>query len=86
MNGMVIVKKQDGVAHVILNRPDALSAVKVDMARALRDAMVAVAQDAAVRAVLIRASGKFLPWAVMSVSPVKPLRQMPARATVLSAA
>ncbi|MDI1301882.1 MAG: enoyl-CoA hydratase-related protein [bacterium] len=59
MSDMVIVEKQDGVAHVILNRPDALNAVNIDMARALRDAMVAVAQDASVRAVLIRANGKF---------------------------
>ena len=48
----------DGVAHIILNRPDAANGINSAMARDLKDAAIACDEDRNVRAVLLRANGK----------------------------
>jgi 2-(1,2-epoxy-1,2-dihydrophenyl)acetyl-CoA isomerase len=48
----------DGVGHVLLDRPDGANAVNPTLARELRDVVLEIAFDDAVRAVSITASGK----------------------------
>jgi 2-(1,2-epoxy-1,2-dihydrophenyl)acetyl-CoA isomerase len=48
----------DGVAHVVLNRPDAANSINLTMGRELREVAIACDEDASVRAVLLRANGK----------------------------
>ena len=48
----------DGVATVILNRPDKLNAFTADMLVAFREALESAARDDAVRAVLLTGAGR----------------------------
>jgi 2-(1,2-epoxy-1,2-dihydrophenyl)acetyl-CoA isomerase len=48
----------NGLAHVVLNRPDAANAIDLAMGRELRDVAIACDEDPAVRAVLLSAHGK----------------------------
>jgi 2-(1,2-epoxy-1,2-dihydrophenyl)acetyl-CoA isomerase len=48
----------DGVATVTLNRPDAMNALNTELKTALRDTLLAAADDPGVRAVLLTGSGR----------------------------
>ncbi|GAA2973949.1 MULTISPECIES: 2-cyclohexenylcarbonyl CoA isomerase [Streptomyces] len=54
----VLVDVSDGLATITLNRPDAMNAMNTAAKVALRDALRAVADDTAVRAVLLTATGR----------------------------
>src|SRR6476469_10834207 len=48
----------DGLAHLMLNRPEAANALNPLMAAELRHAAVGLAHDSSVRAVLLTATGR----------------------------
>jgi 2-(1,2-epoxy-1,2-dihydrophenyl)acetyl-CoA isomerase len=48
----------DGVATVTLNRPDAMNALNTELKTALRDTLLAAADDVGVRAVLLTGTGR----------------------------
>jgi 2-(1,2-epoxy-1,2-dihydrophenyl)acetyl-CoA isomerase len=48
----------DGVATLTLNRPDAMNSLNLALKHALKDSLTAVAQDAAVRAVVLTGAGR----------------------------
>jgi 2-(1,2-epoxy-1,2-dihydrophenyl)acetyl-CoA isomerase len=54
----VLLDVVDGVAHLQLNQPDAANALDLPLARALKDAVAAIAADDAVRSVVVRGAGK----------------------------
>jgi len=54
----IIFAVRDGVAHLTLNRPDAANAINLELGQELYDAALRCDEDAAVRAVLISATGK----------------------------
>lgn len=54
----LLVHRQDEVEVITLNRPDVLNAISGEMRRALRDALQAAAEDAAVRVVVLTGSGR----------------------------
>ncbi len=54
----VLTLRDGGVVVLELNRPQALNAIDVPLARAFHDAVAALAGDAAVRAVVIRGAGR----------------------------
>ncbi|MGH8965341.1 MAG: enoyl-CoA hydratase-related protein, partial [Actinomycetes bacterium] len=54
----VLYEVSDGLATITINRPDAMNAMNTAAKVALRDALRAVADDAAVRAVLLTATGR----------------------------
>jgi 2-(1,2-epoxy-1,2-dihydrophenyl)acetyl-CoA isomerase len=58
MDKLVLVEVKGGVGHITLNRPDALNAINIALARELQVAIDRLANDGSVRAVLIRGSGK----------------------------
>ncbi len=58
MSGKVRIEMRDGVAHLTLNRPEALNALDPEMARALRVAAEAVGEDDAVRCVVLQGAGE----------------------------
>jgi 2-(1,2-epoxy-1,2-dihydrophenyl)acetyl-CoA isomerase len=58
MSGPVRCEVADGVATVIMDRPDALNALDLAMKVSLRDTLAAVAADPAVRAVVLTGSGR----------------------------
>ena len=55
---MIDVQRQDAVAVVTIDRPDALNALDVDTLTALRDTLRSLADDAAVRAVVLTGAGE----------------------------
>jgi 2-(1,2-epoxy-1,2-dihydrophenyl)acetyl-CoA isomerase len=55
---LVGIVREDGVARLTLNRPDVLNALSVSLARALADALIGVASDSTVRAVIITGAGR----------------------------
>lgn len=55
--GPVRVERREGVAEIVLDRAAARNALDVPLARGFADAVAAVADDASVRAVLLRADG-----------------------------
>jgi enoyl-CoA hydratase len=57
MSEHVIVTKGDGVAEILLNRPEKLNAMTPDMFRSLRDARRDINEDDNVRAVVIHGAG-----------------------------
>ncbi|KIF05239.1 enoyl-CoA hydratase [Streptomyces sp. RSD-27] len=57
MADSVLYEVTDGLAKVTINRPDAMNAMNTEAKVALRDAVRAAAEDPAVRAVLLTASG-----------------------------
>ena len=53
----VLVLASDGIAHVILNRPESRNALNLQMCEELGIAMRRLAQDASVRVAIVRAHG-----------------------------
>jgi 2-(1,2-epoxy-1,2-dihydrophenyl)acetyl-CoA isomerase len=58
VNSPVQCELGDGTATVIMDRPDALNALDVGMKTALLDALVRVADDASIRAVVLTGRGR----------------------------
>lgn len=58
MADTVLYEVGDGLATITLNRPDAMNALDTETKIALRDALVRAGEDAAVRAVLLTATGR----------------------------
>ncbi|MGI5480856.1 enoyl-CoA hydratase/isomerase family protein [Streptomyces lavendofoliae] len=58
MADTVLYEVSDGLATITLNRPDAMNAMNTQAKIALRDSLLAAAEDAAVRAVLLTATGR----------------------------
>lgn len=54
----VLMTREGAIATLTFNRPEALNALDVPMAYAFLDAMRAIAQDAGVRAVVLRGAGR----------------------------
>lgn len=54
----LLVSRQGAIATLQFNRPEAMNALDLPTALALRDAVRAIAHDASVRAVLLRGSGR----------------------------
>jgi 2-(1,2-epoxy-1,2-dihydrophenyl)acetyl-CoA isomerase len=54
----LLIEQVDGVATLTLNRPDSLNSLDVATKVALRDALAALDQDPAVRAVLLAGAGR----------------------------
>lgn len=52
------MNKQDGVAEVVLDRPEALNAINTALAVELADAMTELGHDSSVRVVVLRAAGE----------------------------
>jgi 2-(1,2-epoxy-1,2-dihydrophenyl)acetyl-CoA isomerase len=57
MSDTVIYSVTDGVANILLNRPQVMNALDAEMLRALRVAVERAEQDAAARVVVIRGAG-----------------------------
>jgi 2-(1,2-epoxy-1,2-dihydrophenyl)acetyl-CoA isomerase len=57
---VVLVAREGGVATITLNRPQALNALNRELTVALRDAVFAVENDAAVRCVVLRGGEHFM--------------------------
>jgi 2-(1,2-epoxy-1,2-dihydrophenyl)acetyl-CoA isomerase len=57
---VVLVAREGGVASITLNRPQALNALNRELTVALRDAVFAVENDAAVRCVVLRGGEHFM--------------------------
>ena len=58
MSSTVQYDRSDGVATVTLNRPHAMNALNTELKVALRDVLLAAAEDPEVRAVLLTGSGR----------------------------
>lgn len=58
MSNAVLLSIDNGIATVTLNRPDRLNALDLDLANALRDTMLTVERDSAVRVVILQGAGK----------------------------
>ncbi|KUL51712.1 MULTISPECIES: enoyl-CoA hydratase/isomerase family protein [unclassified Streptomyces] len=58
MADSVLYEVSDGLATITINRPDAMNAMNAEAKAALRDALRAAADDPAVRAVLLTATGR----------------------------
>ncbi len=54
----ILVEKQENIALVALNRPNALNAVDMVMREELRTALYQISRDDAVRAVILRGNGR----------------------------
>ncbi|HRP21549.1 MAG TPA: enoyl-CoA hydratase-related protein [Alicycliphilus sp.] len=54
----LLVTRQDAIATLLFNRPEAMNALDVPTARALLAAMQDIAQDTSVRAVLLKGTGR----------------------------
>jgi 2-(1,2-epoxy-1,2-dihydrophenyl)acetyl-CoA isomerase len=54
----LLVTRQDAIATLLFNRPEAMNALDVPTARALLAAMQDIAQDTSVRAVLLKGAGR----------------------------
>jgi 2-(1,2-epoxy-1,2-dihydrophenyl)acetyl-CoA isomerase len=57
---VVLVAREGGVASITLNRPQALNALNRELTVALRDAVLTVENDAAVRCVVLRGGEHFM--------------------------
>ena len=58
MAGPVIVKKSDGIASVLLNRPEAFNAFNMDLVESLAANTITLASDESVRGIIISGEGK----------------------------
>ena len=56
--GLVLLRIEDGIAHLTLNRPDASNGMNVEFLKALCDAIMLCHGEAGVRVVLLRGNGK----------------------------
>ena len=54
----LIVTRQDAIVTLQFNRPEALNALDLPMAQAMLQAVQGIAQDASVRAVLLKGAGR----------------------------
>lgn len=59
MTAPVLLQQEEGLAILTLNRPEQLNALDLAMAEALHEAFAGLAVDTRVRAVLLRAEGKY---------------------------
>lgn len=57
-SGPVLLTLQDGVAQIILNRPEASNGVSIDLLKALHAVILACHGDRRVRAVILRGAGR----------------------------
>jgi len=57
-SSLVVVSNHDGIATVRLNDPASLNALSVEMANALRDALVRLAEDPTVRVLVLTGTGR----------------------------
>ncbi|MFJ7202194.1 enoyl-CoA hydratase/isomerase family protein [Streptomyces sp. NPDC098789] len=57
MSDSVLYEVTDGLATITINRPDAMNAMNIEAKVALRDSVLAAAEDSGVRAVLLTAAG-----------------------------
>jgi len=55
---VILEWKQDGVATLVMNRPDRLNALNNELASALTDALGRIAEDGSVRVVVITGAGR----------------------------
>jgi 2-(1,2-epoxy-1,2-dihydrophenyl)acetyl-CoA isomerase len=58
MGDAVLLTIEDGIARIVLNRPEVGNAIDVRLARALLDAAIRCETDAAVRCVVVTGAGK----------------------------
>jgi 2-(1,2-epoxy-1,2-dihydrophenyl)acetyl-CoA isomerase len=58
MTGPVIVKKADGIATVLLNRPEAFNAFNMDLLESFAANVITLAADERVRGIIISGEGK----------------------------
>ncbi|MFH8365754.1 enoyl-CoA hydratase/isomerase family protein [Streptomyces sp. NPDC018031] len=58
MADTVLYELTDGLATITLNRPDSMNALNIELKEALRDVLRQAADDPAVRAVLLTATGR----------------------------
>ena len=58
MTEVVTTARDNAIATITLNRPDALNALTAEMVRALRDAAANVADDASIRCVVLTGAGR----------------------------
>lgn len=56
--GLVLLRIEDGIAHLTLNRPDASNGMNVEFLKALCDAIMRCHGEPGVRVVLLRGNGK----------------------------
>lgn len=56
--GLVLLKVEDGIAHITLNRPEASNGMNVEFLKALCDAVMACHGRSDVRVALLRGAGK----------------------------
>ena len=56
--GLVLLRIEDGIAHLTLNRPDASNGMNVEFLKALCDAIMLCHGEPGVRVVLLRGNGK----------------------------
>ena len=55
---LVLETRNEGVAHLVLNRPDKLNALSADLSTALQAALQRVAEDESVRVVVLSGAGR----------------------------
>jgi enoyl-CoA hydratase/carnithine racemase len=55
---LVVVTESDGIAHVVLNRPEAMNALSYDLLLQLEETVAAIARRRDIRAVLFSGEGK----------------------------
>jgi len=55
---LVVETRKDGVAQLVLNRPDKLNALSADLSTALQEALQRIAEDASVRVVVLSGAGR----------------------------
>ncbi len=57
MSDLILKETKDAIATITLNRPEALNALNIELAKALAEAVLSVEADEAVRCVVIRGAG-----------------------------
>lgn len=57
MTDHLLVEKKDGIATLIMNRPESRNALSLEMRKALYDAVVDIESDDAIRCVVIKGAG-----------------------------
>ncbi|MGC1618810.1 MAG: enoyl-CoA hydratase [Candidatus Acidiferrum sp.] len=55
---LLIESKQDGIATLLLNRPDKLNALNSELSTALNDALTRIAEDASIHVVVLSGAGR----------------------------
>lgn len=58
MTGPVTLERNEEIAVLTLNRPDAYNALNLDLTRAFADAMIALASDDSVRGIVLTGAGR----------------------------